>query len=153
MSLTSLDFPGTLNAVAGVGQDKESSLGNFLPAFFAAAKGSLVDTIPGRRNFFKNLFFVFQEAESELLLETGGAEVRHVDWHMGQVDGGFLSWFAQGFICQIRYVPVEAALQSEQFLPVVLEFGSGHRYPPMKVLAPVPPHSQGIPLLRRSQSP
>ena len=37
-----------------------------------------------------SLFFIFQQAEGELLLETGGAEVRHVDWHMGQVDGGFL---------------------------------------------------------------
>jgi hypothetical protein len=129
MDFTHFVGPGTLDAVAGVGQDKESSLGNFIPAFFAAAKGSLVDTIPGGGDFFKNLFYVFQEAESELLLETGGAKVRHVDWHMRQVDGGFFSWFAQGFICQIRYVPVEAALQSEQFLPVVLEFGSGHRHP------------------------
>jgi predicted GIY-YIG superfamily endonuclease len=31
---------------------------------------------------------------------------------MGQVAGGFLSWFAQGFICQVRYIPVETALQS-----------------------------------------
>jgi hypothetical protein len=118
-----LDFSGTLDAVAGVGQDKESGLENFLPAFFAAAKGSLVDTIPGGGDFLKNLFFVFHQAEGELLLETGGTEVRHVDWHMGQVAGGFLSWFAQGFICQVRYIPVETALQSEQFLPVVFEVG------------------------------
>src|SRR6516225_4929171 len=69
-------------------------------------------------DLLKNLFFVFQQAESELLLETGGAEVRHVDWHMGQIPGGFLSRLAQGFICQVRYIPVEADLQSEQFLPV-----------------------------------
>jgi hypothetical protein len=86
------------------------------------------------------LFFVFHQAERELLLETGGTEVRHVDWHMGQVAGGFLSWFAQGFMCQVRYIPVEAALQSEQILPVVFEFGSGHRHPPMKAPASVPPH-------------
>jgi len=135
-----LDYPGTLDAVAGEGQDKEPGLGDFLPAFFAEAKGSLVDTIPGSGDFLQNLFFVFHQAEGELLLEIGGTEVRHVDWHMGQVAGGFLFWFAQGFICQVRYIPVEAALQSEQFLLVVFEFGIGHRHPPMKVLAPVPLH-------------
>jgi len=135
-----LDYPGTLDAVAGEGQDKEPGLGDFLPAFFAAAKGSLVDTIPGSGDFLKNLFFVFHQAESELLLETGGAEVRHVDWHMRQVAGSFLSWFAQGFICQVRYIPVKAALQSEQFLPVLFEFGIGHRHPPMKAPASIPPH-------------
>jgi hypothetical protein len=100
----------------------------------------LVDTIPGSGDFLKNLFFVFHQAEGELLLETGGTEVRHVDWHMGQVAGGFLSWFAQGFICQVRYIPVEAALQSDQFLPVVIEIGIGHHHPPMKAPAPMPPH-------------
>ena len=85
-----MDYPGTLDAVPGEGQDKEPGLGDFLPAFFAAAKDSLVDTIPGSGDFLKNLFFVFHQAKGELLLETGGAEVRHVDWHMRQVAGGFL---------------------------------------------------------------
>jgi hypothetical protein len=118
----------------------EPDLGDFLLAFFAAAKGSLVDTIPGGGDFVKNLSFVFQQAESELLFETGGSEVRHMDGHMGQIAGGFLSWLAQGFICQVRYIPVKAALQSEQFLPVVFEIGFGHRHPPMIALAAVPHH-------------
>jgi hypothetical protein len=146
-----LDYSGALDAVAGEGEGKEPGLGDFLPAFFAAAKGSLVDTIPGSGDFLKNMFFVFHQAEGELLLETGGAEVRHVDWHMGQVGGGFLSWFAQSFICQVRYVAVKAALQSEQSLPVLFEFDFGHRHPPMKA-----PHwssaSHGIPLRLAGQA-
>jgi hypothetical protein len=67
------------------------------------APDPVIRPCPGGGDFLKNLFFVFHQAEGELLLETGGTEVRHVDWHMGQVVGGFLSWFAQGFICQVRH--------------------------------------------------
>src|SRR5262249_20634802 len=118
-----------LDAVTGVRQGVEPVLGDCVPAPFAMTKSPLLNPPEGGSDLLQGLLLVFQQTQGEFPLV--GAQVRHVNRHMGQVAAGLILGIA-GFIRQSGHVAGEAVPQGQEFPLVACEFGWRHGDPPRK---------------------
>jgi len=88
--------PGEFDAVARLGAGVQSGPADGFAGPFADAVAMLFDLDEGTVYFTQGLALTFDEAQGELLLIIVGADVGHVDGHIGEVAAGVVLIVVQG---------------------------------------------------------
>ena len=87
-ALSSLDFRGTLDTERRVGDCVETSFWNNTAAFNTRTVLSFFNPFKSRFDQLECVFLGLQQTERELLFLVVTSQIRHVNWHAGQVAAG-----------------------------------------------------------------
>lgn len=110
--MLALEHPGTLNALAGVGQGFESLGADRSTTVLAAAEGTSVEARQSGFDLPENVFLVAYQAQGDVLLELATGEVGRVERHIRQPAARLAARFLQGFLAKLPHLSLHAILQS-----------------------------------------